>query len=755
MSFRLKYLLPLLLVLLMPVLPAAAIPAPDFPLRFEQPDGSSFTGYTHGDEAFHYATTEDGRPICPDEKGWWCYASFDNDGKLVCSGVRVGLTKGLTLAAGTTLPEAALQQAARARAAFHKGQPGNNTPISLTDGGGPAKAALTKGGTSQVRHGIVILVAFPAQLPTDQAIPFTYEKANFENLLTQEGYSHDGAVGCALEYFRGQFDDQLNFDFDLAGPVTLPHSVSYYGGNDGAGQDSNPAQMVVDACVALDSEVNFAKYDDNGDGFIDNVFIFYAGRGESDGGSANTIWPHAWYVYHGAGKTCMLDGVQLDRYACSSELEQRLDARIHMASIGTFCHEFSHTLGFPDLYDTDYGGSSTDNTCCAGCWKCTALMDGGNGNNGGNTPPYYTAVERILLPDYFPAPLSLNLGENRLSPLSAGGAVRFLPTDTTGEYFIFECRDNSGWDAHIGGSGLLIYHFDNSNNAAGFSQNYNRTLTALERWRYNEVNANPDYPCGAIVPADASLSTHIAYNAYIARAGSPQSFTRNISRIFFPTGGTSLSNRDRLVFRSGQSSPYSVTDVHWDGSDIVFTLTSSPVPPTPVISSVLALQDCALIQWEAAEPAEGTQAWIACTESGEEPHFVKVEPYEEGKYFHCFENLTPGKYYSIEVYFTLETMKSRSKTQGVTTAARRGDTPYICVKQAARNTDGTFKPDAALPLRLYNASTASSVVWYFNGEEVSVCPDGYFKPGKSGRLKAEVFYPNGSRCSIFKQITVR
>lgn len=754
MTGRHKYLLILLLALLAPVFPASSIPAPDFPLRFEQPDGSSFTGRTHGDEAFHYATTEDGRPICQDEKGWWCYASFDDSGKIICSGVRIGLTKGLTLAARSTLPEAARQQAARSRAAFRKAFPQPRTSLTQSQDS-PARASLTKGSAIQERHGIVILVAFPGQLPSEAAVPFTHEKARFENLLTQEGYQYDGAVGCALEYFRGQFEDKIDFDFDLFGPVTLPNPLSYYGANDGKGQDSNPAQMVIDACRAVDAEVDFTKYDDDADGVIDNVFIFYAGRGESDGGGANTIWPHAWYVYRGAGKTCMLDGVQLDRYACSSELEQRSDRLIHMASIGTFCHEFSHTLGLPDLYDVDYGGSSSDNSCCAACWKRACLMDGGNGNNDGNTPPYYNSLERILLPDFFPSPLSLLPGENRLSPLSAGGAVRFLPTDTVGEYFIFECRDNNGWDAHIGGSGLLVYLLDNSANSAGFSQDYNRTLTALERWRYNQVNANPDYPCGALIPADASLSTYIPYQSYIERSSSPLSFTRNIGRVFFPAGGTSLSNRDRLVFRSGQSSPYSVTDVHLDGNDVVFTLSSSPVPPTPVIHSVLALQDCALVQWEQARLTDDVQAWIACTESGEEAEFVNVAPYEKGKYFYCFENLTPGKYYRIEIYFTLETMKSLSASQGVTTAARRGNTPYICVKQASRNADGTFKADAALPLRLYNASNASSVVWYFDGQEVSVGPDGYFSPGKSGRLKAEVIYPDGKGCCIFKQITVR
>jgi len=52
--------------------------------------------------------------------------------------------------------------------------------------------------------------------------------------------------------------------------------------------------MVKEACEQLDDIVDFSEYDRNGDGLVDNIFIFYAGRGEASGGSANKVWPNSW-----------------------------------------------------------------------------------------------------------------------------------------------------------------------------------------------------------------------------------------------------------------------------------------------------------------------------------------------------------------------------------------------------------------------------------------------------------------------------
>lgn len=146
--------------------------------------------------------------------------------------------------------------------------------------------------------------------------------------------------------------------------------------------------MVAEACLAADSEVNFADYDWDGDGEVDQVFVLYAGLGEAAGGDDDTVWPHMWNLSSSDyRKSLTLDNVKVDTYACSSEMTKDYDTFGYpdiVSGIGTFCHEFSHCLGYPDMYDMNYKnfGMAT--------WD---LMDYGNYNGKGFIPSGYTAYE--------------------------------------------------------------------------------------------------------------------------------------------------------------------------------------------------------------------------------------------------------------------------------------------------------------------------------------------------------------------------
>ena len=99
-------------------------------------------------------------------------------------------------------------------------------------------------------------------------------------------------------------------------------------------------------------------------------------------------------------------------------------------------------------------------------------------------------------------------------PLQAGpvsiGPVRnsiayYSETGTEGEYFLYECRDGSGWDSYIP-TGLLIYHVDRStaHRVGGIS--------AYEQWTdwpySNAINAYGDHPCFYVVPAADQQNLH-------------------------------------------------------------------------------------------------------------------------------------------------------------------------------------------------------------------------------------------------------
>ena len=110
-------------------------------------------------------------------------------------------------------------------------------------------------------------------------------------MLSKEGFSSYGATGSCLEYFIESSMGNFAPEFDLYGPGDLSRTRSYYGGNDAYDQDSHPEQMVIEACRQLDATVDFTQYDCNGDGYIDNVFVFYAGQGEATYGDEDTVWP--------------------------------------------------------------------------------------------------------------------------------------------------------------------------------------------------------------------------------------------------------------------------------------------------------------------------------------------------------------------------------------------------------------------------------------------------------------------------------
>ena len=165
--------------------------------------------------------------------------------------------------------------------------------------------------------GIILLVEF-----SDNEFQTAHTPDVFHSVMNDEGCEIFGATGSARDYFVDQSGGLFTPDFDVFGPVKLPKKMSYYGANDSRGQDSHLAEMVRVACEKAAEEfgVDFSNYDFNDDGNIDFVYVIYAGYAESYGASSNTIWPHASDVTF-FGEGCTLNGKNLTRYACSSELK--------------------------------------------------------------------------------------------------------------------------------------------------------------------------------------------------------------------------------------------------------------------------------------------------------------------------------------------------------------------------------------------------------------------------------------------------
>jgi len=429
----------------------------------------------------------------------------------------------------------------------------------------PLPPSIWKGPDTKADEGnlraLVILASF-------KDVPMTNSSAQVKKLL------NEGAQSAAA-YFKDQTGKTL--EIVVAGPVTLSSERAYYGTNDSeTGSDMHAGEMVAEACTAADEAVDFSKFDLNSDGNVDNVFIIFAGTGEHQEGGKHPeyIWPHQYSLKYSDYHTIELDGVTVDYYACSSELEYATASSTRLCGIGTFCHEFSHIIGLIDLYDTDYDKSGG---LAAGVWGKTSIMDKGNYNNGSCTPPNYNAIEKemlgLIVPEEFKA------GSYNMLPIVSENAKTYKishPEDPD-EYFLFECRTAQGWDKYIGGQGLLVYHIDKSTKHSSESARYEKSITSAERWSvYDEVNCRPDYQCANLIEADSRSDINPTDEQYA-----------NISGVFFPQDGIySIGGETtiKLPFRDGTFPNLYVRDIllEKDGSvSFVVADGDSPLPPVP------------------------------------------------------------------------------------------------------------------------------------------------------------------------------
>ena len=326
------------------------------------------------------------------------------------------------------------------------------------------------------KKGIIILVQFP-----NQKFETGHDNAYYKMVANEKGLTHeDGYIGSVTDYFLSQSNGQFELDFDIAGPYTLSHTSSYYGKNDGANIDTKVGYMIQEGCdAAVADGFNFNDYDWDGDGYADQVFVLYAGLGEASGGDAKTVWPHEYQIrYTCVGKVLNYTAEgkgKVDTYACANEMERVINNatgtytnELKLAGIGTICHEFSHCLGFADMYDTSSNGGNYG----MGFYD---VMSAGSYNGGGFTPCNYTAYERIYAGWTEPIVLDEPATIKAMQSSEDYGRPFILYNDKhPNEFYTLENRQKKGWDAELYGSGLMITHVD-----------YDQT-----KWGINQVNAS-------------------------------------------------------------------------------------------------------------------------------------------------------------------------------------------------------------------------------------------------------------------------
>lgn len=398
-------------------------------------DGTIVSATLHGDENFHYYTLLDGTPL--------------QESSIKGKYEKINLAE-------LQEKQTASFQAMQARAA-KAASIGSITPFYFPHVGSP--------------KALVILVQFQDVKfkSSDPVATFNHylngkmgeamPEADQSIFSQKEEHTNYGSV---KQYFTDMSHGKFTPQFDIVGPVTVSEKSAFYGSNQG-GDDKNYTVMMTEACQLVDNQINFADYDSNNDGYVDLVYFIYAGYSESiHGNSSDCLWPKS-----GTASIGTFDNKRVRRFGINNELngtpKDLVDGKYLFNGIGLFCHEFSHTMGIPDLYPTS-DNASTANNQSPEYWD---LMDMGEYTNDGYCPTPYSPWEKSIMGWVEPTTLSnTKPSQIELEPYYLNSKALKINADDDddnekkGEYLLLQNIVNKGWSQYLPGYGLLVWRID-------------------------------------------------------------------------------------------------------------------------------------------------------------------------------------------------------------------------------------------------------------------------------------------------------
>lgn len=506
-----------------------------YQVNMKQADGTMVTVTIVGDEFVKLYRTVDGYTVMFNDDGHLVYARQDTRGMLVPtktlahnSADRGAEEKGVlgAIPKRLAMPKAQLDSIRNSSAVQLGKMAANGSDVVPQKVSPMLKSASAVTGKRRI---LVILMEFPDK-------KFTKSWDDFDRLMNEPGFADNGAKGSVCDYFAESSLSQLEVVSEVAGPYMADHEMRYYGAS-GFGCDRNPWDLIREAVQKSDDDVDFRQFDNDNDGVVDGVHIFYAGYGEEAGGGSDAIWAHSSSI----SKT--VDGVVVRKYSCSPELRGNYGQS--MTHIGVICHELGHVFGCMDYYDTDY--STGGQYLGTGMWD---IMGSGSWNGEGSTPAHFNPDVKSRVFGWMNVQ-TLDGSQDKIE-MDAESIYR-INTKSSTEYFLLENRRKSGFDVGIPGHGLMIYHATTDGNGSMVGEATNKI---------NSTHRQSFYPVAA-----GNSSCYLPETL-------PESYG-NINSASCPFPGTGNNNSfsngtmPAAVSWDGTSAEYGIDNIREDG-DVVY-----------------------------------------------------------------------------------------------------------------------------------------------------------------------------------------
>ena len=466
-----------------------AVPAHPGTVKVQQPDGGYITLRLIGDEWCHFQTTLDGYSVVKSNRGFYVYAEKKN-GQLQPTG-RVAHDE-----ASRSADEQAFLTGVKKYQAPELSAQVADMKARVATAGARRRAQGHRATNYSKFRGLIVLVQY-----NDKEFSRPDYKEIITDMVNKEnytGFDKQKMTGSVRDYFSDNSDGKFQPQFDVVGPYTV--DFSQYDANFDTGKC---LEILLAAIDSANVDVDYKDYDGDGDGFVDLVYFVMAGNGANYVGNNEDLWwPHRSMVYDPKSSSWLKrDGVTLYDYASSTELAgyTASPSTVFIDGIGTICHEFSHVLGLPDFYDTDYEEDGQSVT--PGVWS---LMDAGCYLNDGFTPVGYSLYERYSV-NFIDEPEKIEgEGTYTLNPLHVSQTGLRIDSPVKNEFFLLENRQNGDfkWDAYLPGHGMLVYRVDQSSQRV---------------WQENTVNAKAERNYYELIRAGGDDKANSNYDPFPGR----------------------------------------------------------------------------------------------------------------------------------------------------------------------------------------------------------------------------------------------